>query len=183
MWYFLKIDDSQNTNYYDFSCTSREKLIEKLCRKFKLLYFINKMPYFASYPDDFVEYDLEFLLDRADTLFSTKKTKTIVPNLDYQKHNRKTYIKNLTAIAAKLNRTPEDIRQYFSHQLRAAASIKEDGSLKIDKIFYPNDLNPIYRNYIKSLQCAGCKSINTHEVKESRLSYLECNDCHHKVYK
>ena len=41
MWYFLKIDDSQITDYHDFSHTTREKLIEKPCHKFKLLYLIN----------------------------------------------------------------------------------------------------------------------------------------------
>lgn len=139
--------------------------------------------YFASYPEDFEEYDLDYLLNRADALFNSKKSRTVLPNLDYQKLNRKTYIRNIGAIAAKLNRTPEDLRLYFSTQLRVGASIKEDGSLKIERIFYPNDLNPIYRNYVKSVQCDGCKSIHTKEIKENRIIYLECLDCHRKVSK
>jgi translation initiation factor 2 beta subunit (eIF-2beta)/eIF-5 len=138
---------------------------------------------FATYSDDFEPYDLDYLLDRADTLFSSKKNKAILPTLAYQRLNRKTYIHNIGAIAEKLNRSPENLRAFFSANLRAEASIKEDGSLKIDKVFYPSNLNPVYKNYIKSIQCAACKSINTTESKDDRITYLECVDCHRKVSK
>lgn len=138
--------------------------------------------FFAKYPDDFTPYDRKYLLDRAEDM-SAKKEKTRVPNLDYEKLNRKTYIRNIQAIAEKLNRSPEDLRAYFASELRVGASIKEDGSLKLDKIFYPNNLNPIYRNFMKSIQCEGCKSIKTIETKENRITYLECLDCKRKVSK
>ena len=141
-----------------------------------------KMKYFADYPEDFTPYELKYLLDRAEDL-PTKKEKTRVPNLDYEKLNRKTYIRNVQAIAEKLNRTPEDLRAYFAKELRVGASIKEDGTLKLDRIFYPNNLNPIYRNFMKSIQCEGCKSIKTIEKKENRITYLECLDCRMKVSK
>ena len=54
--------------------------------------------YFASYPEDFEPYDRTYLLDRAEDLFAKKK-KNVLPNLDCQKHNRKTYIRNIQAIA------------------------------------------------------------------------------------
>lgn len=138
--------------------------------------------FFAVYPDDFTPYERDYLLDRAEDLFA-KKERTRVPNLDCEKLNRKTYIKNIQAIAEKLNRKPEDLRAYFSAELRVSASIKEDGTLKLDRIFYPNNLNPIYRNFMKSIQCAGCNSIKTVETKENRITYLECLDCHRKVSK
>lgn len=138
--------------------------------------------FFAEYPTDFTPYERKYLLDRAEDM-SVKKEKTRVPNLDYEKLNRKTYIRNISAIAEKLNRSPENLRVYFATELRVGASIKEDGSLKLDKIFYPNHLNPIYRNYMKSIQCDGCKSIKTVETKENRITYLECLDCKRTVSK
>jgi translation initiation factor 2 beta subunit (eIF-2beta)/eIF-5 len=142
----------------------------------------NTGTYFAEYPEDFEPYDRTFLLDRAEDLFA-KKSKTVLPNLAYEKLNRKTYIRNVEAIAEKLNRTSEDLRAYFSTELRVPASIKEDGSLKLDRIFYPNNLNPVYKNFIKSVQCDGCRSVHTKEVKENRITFLECLDCHRKVSK
>jgi translation initiation factor 2 beta subunit (eIF-2beta)/eIF-5 len=139
-------------------------------------------PYFAEYPEDFEPYDRAYLLDRAEDLFAKKK-RNVLPNLDYQKHNRKTYIRNIQAIAEKLGRSVEDLRQHFSKELRVAASIKEDGSLKLDRIFYPKDLNPVYTSFIKSIQCGGCKSIHTTETKENRITFLECKDCGRKVGK
>lgn len=139
-------------------------------------------PYFAEYPEDFEPYERGYLLDRAEELFSKKK-KTVLPNPDYQKHNRKTYIRNIQAIAEKLGRSVEDLRQYYSQELRVGASIKEDGSLKLDRIFYPKDLNPVYTSFIKSIQCGACKSIHTVETKENRIAFLECKDCGRKVGK
>lgn len=139
-------------------------------------------PHFAMYPEGFEPYDRSYLLDRAEDLFAKKK-KNVLPNLDYHKHNRKTYIRNIQAISEKIGRSVEDLRAYFSKELRVTASIKEDGSLKIDRIFYPKDLNPVYTSFIKSIQCDGCKSIRTTETKENRITFLECQDCHRKVSK
>ena len=143
------------------------------------------MSNFATYPDDFIPYDTKYLLDRADQSCSqnTKKNKLILPNLDIEKRDRKTYIRNIKAISEKLNRPLNDIVSYFSTELRVSTSIKEDGSLKIDRIFHQSNLNPIYSNYVISLQCKGCKSIQTIETKEDRITYLECTECKRKVSK
>jgi len=138
--------------------------------------------YFAEYPVDFEPYDRTYLLDRAEELFSKKK-KNVLPNLDYEKLNRKTYIHNIKAISEKLGRPVEDLRMFFAKELRVGASIKEDGSLKLDRIFYPKDLNPVYTAFIKSIQCGGCKSIHTIETKENRITFIECKDCGRKVGK
>lgn len=138
--------------------------------------------YFAEYPEDFEAYSREYLLNRAEDLFSKKK-KNVLPNLDYQKLNRKTYIRNIQAIAEKLGRSVEDLRVYFAKELRVGVSIKDDGSLKLDKVFHPKDLNPVYTSFIKTIQCDGCKSIRTTEPKENRITFLKCEDCGQKVAK
>lgn len=140
------------------------------------------MTFFAMYPEDFEPYDRNYLLDRAESLYNKKKV-SVLPNLDFQKLNKKTYIHNINVIADKLERSVEDIRKYFSIELRAAASIKEDGSMKIDKLFHLSNLNPVYKSFIRSIQCDGCKSIRTFETKEDRILFIECRDCHRKVAK
>ena len=137
---------------------------------------------FAEYPEDFESYSRDYLLERAEDLFAKKK-KNVLPNLDILKHNRKTLIRNIKAISEKLGRPVEDLRVYFAKELGIAASIKEDGSLKLDRIFHPKDLNPVYMSFVKSIQCNGCKSIHTIEFKENRITFLKCEDCCQKVAK
>ena len=140
------------------------------------------MSQFAEYPEDFELYDLQYLLDRVEDIF-TKKQPNVLPNLDFQKCNHKTYIRNIQAIADKLDRPVEDLRKYFASELRVGVSVKENGILKLDKIFNLSNLNPIYKSFIRSIQCAGCKSIRTKETKKDRITYLECKDCYRKVAK
>ena len=132
--------------------------------------------FFVIYDMDGSKYSRDYMLDRASELFAKKNKKTM-PNLDSERLNRKTYIKNITAIAEKLNRKPEDLKAFFSSELRITASFKEDSSLKLDQIFDQKTLNTVYINYLKSIQCTGCKSIDTLEKKENRITFLECNDC------
>ena len=131
---------------------------------------INKKNYFVDYPEDFVSYTLEYLLDRAENQMMTNTVKKIVvPNLDILKLNRKTYINNIDAISKKLNRPVSTIKDFFSSELRCSASIKGDGTLKFDRIFHLNNLNPVYTAFVKSIQCSECKSINTIEQKINRI--------------
>lgn len=141
----------------------------------------NPADYFAQYPKGFEPYEVTELLDRAENLFSMKKKKVVLPDLDHYVENRKTYIRNIGIIAQKLGRDPESMRKHFSDELRAGSSFKEDGQLKLEKVFRTQHLNPVYDSYVKTLQCKGCKSIDTIEVKENRIIYLVCNRCKRKV--
>lgn len=142
----------------------------------------NIVSYFVKYDEDDNKYSRDYMLDRATELFA-KKNKKNMPNLDSERLNRKTYIKNIKVIAEKLNRKPEDLKAFFSSELRVTASFKEDSTLKLDQMFNPKDLNIVYVNYLKSIQCTGCKSIDTVEKKENRITFLECNDCRRRVSK
>jgi len=134
----------------------------------------------ANNDNNFVPYSRDYLLDRASDLF-VRKNKTVLPNLDSTRLNRKTYISNVRAICEKVNRSPEDFRLFFSTELRISASFKEDGSLKLDQMFNPKNLNTVYHNFLKSIQCTACKSINTIERKENRITFLECQECRRSV--
>lgn len=145
---------------------------------------IQPSKHFASYTtwsdDNFVPYSRDYLLDRASDLF-VRKNKTILPNLDSTRLNRKTYISNVQAICEKVNRSPEDFRLFFSTELRISTSFKDDGSLKLDQLFNPKNLATVYHNFLKSIQCTACKSINTVERKENRITFLECQECRRSV--
>lgn len=130
-------------------------------------------------PVEFITYDLSFLLDRAYGAIKLDKKKIVIPQLIFEKKDRKTYIHNFTAVCAALNRDTEDLRQFISKELAKDASIKENGALKIDSMVQNvGMIESIIKLYtIDYVMCKACKSCKTTIKKEDRITFMVCDNC------
>jgi translation initiation factor 2 beta subunit (eIF-2beta)/eIF-5 len=136
----------------------------------------------ANITMEFINYDKEFLLDRAYNSFSLDKKRMSFAQPEFETKDRKSYIHNFKKLCQSLNRDPEEIRTYIGKELQMDTSIKENGALKIDAIVKPaNRIEGILRDFIKdNVMCQSCKSCKTITKKIDRLTYMICDVCKSK---
>ena len=90
---------------------------------------------------------------------------------------------NLTPICVALNRPQEHVVAYILNELATTGNV--DGAdpprLVIKGRFQPKQLESVLKRYITNyVLCSHCKSHNTTLLKENRLQFLQCLDCHAK---
>jgi translation initiation factor 2 subunit 2 len=128
-----------------------------------------------------LKYNLESLVntlyDELDELMSDKKqivlSKPIVNIL-----NKRTIVSNIEDLAKEVKRNYSDIQDYFSKELNMSISQTGEGHMVIVGIVKQQFIEKHFKNYlIANVQCKMCKSIDTYEKKEDRITYLCCNKC------
>lgn len=126
-------------------------------------------------------YNTKFLLDRlyielGDHLNSNKKLSIDKPEI--ASANKKTYINNFKIICSRINRSIDEVKNYFDKELNTPTSINQDGALVITGIFKQNGIIKVLGNYIKEyVTCKECFSCDTEIIKENRITFLKCNKC------
>ena len=127
-------------------------------------------------------YDIEYLLDRAYNSFTVQKGKVRLVKPDIQNKDRKSYIINFTDFCISINRSTLIVQKHIERGLQIPTSIKENGSLKIDKAIKSITIQNAIKNYIEDhIMCKTCKSVKTVIEKQDRIDYLICNTCKCKI--
>ena len=104
--------------------------------------------------------------------------KVNLPPLKVIRKNRLSVIANFSVFSEKLNRTKEQISDYYKSETGANNSINNQGQLLIQGVLNETKCESILRNYIRDfVMCKQCKSLNSVLVKESGLTFLECHQC------
>ena len=129
-------------------------------------------------------YDTIELVDKIyselDNLHDNKKEKLNIAQPIVVLENRKTFIANFRELCQTINRSEASIKQFIDDEFKETSSISENGALIIARTIpgAKSGIKKILNNYIsKYIICSECKSIKTNICKESRITYLNCNNC------
>lgn len=132
-------------------------------------------------------YDTQFLLDRIyDRLEKNERfasrSKMALTKPVVSRANRKTFIANFAQICSKVNRTEQQVKNFFDDELRKKSSIDSNGVLVIqNSSFQQKDIQNVLVSYVKNyVICKECASNNTKLVKENRILFLDCDSCKSK---
>lgn len=89
----------------------------------------------------------------------------------------RTYIVNYKEIATALNRDPQHLLRYLSHEMATAGSF--DGARAIFQGKFKSDtLERLIQLYAQQFViCPVCKRPDTKMIKEKRFSFLSCEAC------
>lgn len=130
-----------------------------------------------------VPYTTEYLLDRAYESFSMEKKKMNITPPEFERKDRKSYIKNFAKLCQSLGREPEEIRLYIGKELQMDTSIKDGGILKIDGLVQRvGEIEKIIEEFVKNnMMCKSCNSCKTKTQKVGRLTYMICEVCKSKL--
>lgn len=128
-------------------------------------------------------YSTEDLLNKAyDKLSETiaVKNKKLSPP-DIIRKNRKSIVTNFKDLCYSINREMNDVCDYITRELSVSASITGKGQLVFSKMLQNSNINKILSNYIECyVSCSECSSRNTTLVKQDRILFINCNNCHTK---
>ena len=129
-------------------------------------------------------YSVEFLVDRLYTeldILSVNNHKVILEKPIVNRANKKTFIANFTPICGKLNRTVQEVKQYFEKEMNVITSVNAQGSLVITGMFQEINIMKIFTSYINDyVKCKECSSCDTEIIKENRITYNNCKKCKSK---
>lgn len=129
-------------------------------------------------------YEDEELIDRLfEKLGSSKNKKLVIPNLDFEKKNGKTFINNFAKFCETIKRDQETVKTFIENQLAVNTSVTSVGALLINKSYNKDQIEQKIRLYITEYVLCGqdkCRSTNTEFIKENRITYLKCNTCNSK---
>ncbi len=101
-----------------------------------------------------------------------------IPAVDSLIQGNKTIIKNLSALADRARRNPDDIARYVSKELAVPVGV-EDQRLVISGKFTPDDLNRRMQRYFEAyVLCKECHHPDSHlEVAGRGMFYFVCEAC------
>lgn len=101
-----------------------------------------------------------------------------LPPIKVTRKNRVSIIANFMVYTEKLNRSKEQISDFFKEETSCPNSVNNQGQLIIQGNLNEIKCESIMRNYIKEfVMCKQCKGLDTHMVKEDGLTFLECHLC------
>lgn len=125
--------------------------------------------------------DLLFRLHNAKSADDLYK-KINLPPLKVSRKNKLSIFVNLSDFSDKLNRTKEQIGDFFKIESGTSVSINNQNQLLIQGILSEAKCESIMRNYIKEfVMCRQCKGLNSSLVKENGLNFLVCHQCNAKT--
>ena len=135
-----------------------------------------------------MDYSLNNFNDMLDDLYSNLKkensSKLILPNLNINITTTNTFFKNAKEILKTLKCNPDHYVKYMNKELGSVnwvSSSKKDGLVIKGKV-RKQKIQLLLQEYIKKYICCNiCKSLNTKLVKEKRLDFICCLDCHSKT--
>ena len=125
-------------------------------------------------------YNYDDMLFRLHTAKLAEETnaKINLSSLKVSYKNRVSIISNFGEYPKILNRTKEEISDFFKVETATSVSINAQEQLLIHGKFNEVKCESILKNYIRQLvMCRQCKSLNTKLEKESGLSFLDCKQC------
>jgi putative translation initiation factor aIF-2 beta subunit len=135
-----------------------------------------------------MDYETDFLLDRAYKLLEEKKVKTKEsqyepPQAEVMKYgSKKTGVINFKTICKTLLRTENELMKYILGEFSCQGSITGQHELIINGKFNEKSVQSVLNKYIKKyVLCYVCKSSKTKLAKENRLTILECENCKSKT--
>lgn len=124
------------------------------------------------------EYD-----DMLIRLFNSKSEedaykKINLPVIDVSRKNKTSIISNFHLYIDKLNRTADQISNYFREEGRVNVSVNSRKQLIIQGNFDNRKCETIMTNYIKEyVMCKQCKSIDSCLIKDTGITFLQCHQC------
>lgn len=135
-----------------------------------------------------MDYSLNNFNDMLDDLYSNLKkensSKLILPNLNINITTTNTFFKNAKEILKTLKCNPDHYVKYMNKELGSVnwvSSSKKDGLVIKGKV-RKQKIQLLLQEYIKKYICCNiCKSLNTKLIKEKRLDFICCLDCHSKT--
>lgn len=128
--------------------------------------------------------DTTYLLNRAydhinqarqDTLEKTK-----IPQPITVCSNRKTFFQNFRDICNRLNRSESDLQTFLMKETSEKITIDINSVLIIHgHMFKSSEMKNLIVKYVKeNVQCQECKSLDTHLLKQNRINFIVCKNCH-----
>jgi translation initiation factor 2 subunit 2 len=101
-----------------------------------------------------------------------------IPTVDALVQGNKTIIRNLSAIADKARRDPNEVARYMSKELAIPVNI-EEGRLIVSGKFRSDDLNKRVQRYFEVyVICKECHKPDSHlEVAGRGMFYFVCEAC------
>ena len=100
-----------------------------------------------------------------------------IPKIEVTMEGNYTTIKNFAAIASALRRDPIHIMKFFTKELGAPGSIKQQRAVfqsKVPQRVIQQKLEVYVRDYVI---CKECKRPDTKLIKENRILILVCEAC------
>ena len=95
----------------------------------------------------------------------------------------KTNFINFTKVCVCFDRDCSHLKQYIDLELSTTSSTNIDGVLIIHGKFRTGGIQKVLLKYITEyVQCVSCQSIKTTLIKEDKLSFINCCDCHSTKY-
>lgn len=129
----------------------------------------------SSYP-----YNYDDMLFRLHTAKMTEESIARInfPALKVTNKNRLSIISNFGEYPKILNRTKEEISNYFRTEMATSISINAMDQLLIHGKFNESKCQFIMEKYIKQfVMCRQCRGLNTVLEKENGLTFLDCKQC------
>jgi len=108
-------------------------------------------------------------------LFSNSITGISKPDIKYE--NRKTFWYNFNKNCSQINRTPNQLKNFYEKEFAVETSLNEKIQFILKGKYNLNLIASTFKKYIKNyVQCSTCKTIQTEIIRNSsnRLDYLKC---------
>ena len=132
-----------------------------------------------------VIYTDEYLLKRLFSKLNTKSQKSSALRPDIERKNGKVIFINFSAFCDSIKRDQQVVKKFIETELKKDSSILPSGALIIDKSDKSTSddamMKMLTRYMEKYVLCQekSCKG-NTEIVKDGRITYLICKQCHSK---
>jgi translation initiation factor 2 subunit 2 len=129
------------------------------------------------------QYDYALLLKRFYEQMPPESHKQIsikAPQVERVGTNKTKWV-NFDEFAKTINRSHTHILKFISTELNAICSINGQTQLIIRGRFSSMHVEGLLKKYIsRYLKCSTCRSMNTtlNRDQYSRLTYIQCNECH-----
>jgi translation initiation factor 2 beta subunit (eIF-2beta)/eIF-5 len=133
----------------------------------------------STYP-----YDLDYLVNRiyehSKPIKKVGKSTfhIIPPSISNTANKKKTMISNFPIICTNLNRTINELMEFFKDELQTCANLTIDNYLVLRGFFRESHIQTILAKYVKTyVICHICKSGHTEISKKDKLTFVSCVDC------
>lgn len=108
---------------------------------------------------------------------SAEKADFQIPRSDVMVQGSKTLLRNISALADRARRKPDEIARYISKELAVPANIEEQG-LVLNGKFGQDDVERIVKRYFETyVICKECHKPDTHLEQAEKGMYLACEAC------
>ncbi len=122
----------------------------------------------------------EQLLDKAyEKLPKTKQSEERfeIPNIESEFEGNHTIIRNFVQVAITLRRDPKHMLKFFTRELAAPGSIKQQMAMIQTKVMRKK-IQQKLETYVKEyVLCKECNRPDTKLTKENRITVLICESC------